>query len=282
LALKGCLRQLQLPLLLLLRQAEPAKIWLQLIASVAVRFGDYRSRKEHIMNGPAPRYAILAALPLAVWERMRPDFELISLQSPDTLQIQGDRHAFAYFPTAGVISTISIMTGGDSVETATTGPEGMVPIGALLHSVTNLSQQQVQVSGEALAIPIQAFHKWKQSEESFSAILNAYSQAFMVQVLQSVGCNAVHSVEDRMARWLLTCHDRAHSDNFNLTQQFLSEMLGVTRPLVNSIARRFQRLGLITYARGELTIENRFGLEAISCECYETIREAYRQRSLSI
>jgi CRP-like cAMP-binding protein len=232
------------------------------------------------MSEAALKNAILAGLPENVWNQMRPDFTRKMLQVPQILHKAGTPHSQVYFPLAGVISTVAVMEDGESVETATTGLEGMAPIGILLESETHLSQQLVQVSGEAMTISSEDFKKWYLGEQSFRDLLFRYSQAFLLQILQSVGCNAVHSTEERMARWLLTCHDRAQRDKFILTQQFLAEMLGVTRPMVNSIARSFHRSGFIDYTRGELSIKDRAGLESVACECYAEIRNAYRQRSL--
>jgi CRP-like cAMP-binding protein len=226
--------------------------------------------------------AILGALPQDVWARMSADFTHVQLNVADRLHLIGVAYPSVFFPTRGVISAVAIMEEGESVEAATTGPEGMTPVEALLKSETALSHQLVQVSGEAFTIPTAAFWKWHQDEESFRDILASYFQAFLIQSLQSVACNAVHSTEERMARWLLTCHDRARADSFNLTQQFLSEMLGVTRPAVNTIARAFNRAGLIDYTRGDININDRRGLERVACECYSVIREAYRLRSLSV
>lgn len=117
---------------------------------------------------------------------------------------------------------------------------------------------------------------------AFQQTLLNYAQVFIIQVLQSVACNAVHSVQDRAARWLLTCDDRSGGRAFALTQQFFGEMLGVSRPMVNTVARTFQNAGYIRYRRGVITIEDRAALEQASCECYAIIRKAYEDRSIRL
>jgi len=117
---------------------------------------------------------------------------------------------------------------------------------------------------------------------AFAAILLNYTQAFIAQILQSVACNAVHPVQDRAARWLLTCDDRSGDRSFALTQQFLSEMLGVSRAMVSTVARTFQLAGHIHYSRGVITIKDRAALEEAACECYAIIHDAYGRRGIRL
>jgi hypothetical protein len=165
---------------------------------------------------------------------------------------------------------------------ATTGAEGMIDVGAVLGSRIGLSQHVVQVPGKALAASPDSFRQWQAEMHSFQRLLLDYAQAFISQVLQSVACNAVHPIQDRAARWLLTCDDRAGNHRFALTQQFMAEMLGVTRPTVNTVARAFQHAGFIRYHRGAITILDRKGLQEASCECYATIRRAYEWRGIRL
>lgn len=113
---------------------------------------------------------------------------------------------------------------------------------------------------------------------SFKALLMSYSQSFLAQVLQCVACNALHSIEERYARWLLMTHDRVGQHTFHLTQEYLAEMLGVSRASVNLVALKLHRAGLVRYTRGKLTILSRAGLEEFACECYGLIRRQYDQR----
>ena len=198
--------------------------------------------------------SILAALPAADWEPMRSSFQETPLRLGDILAEANAPIDRVYFPVLGVVSTVAVMEDGASVEMATVGAEGVVGIGPILGSQEALSRHIVQIAGMALTISYADFVRWRDAMPAFRDILLKYTQAFVIQVLQSVACNAVHSVQDRAARWLLTCDDRAGDDRFTLTQQFFSEMLGVSRATISTVARTFQQAGLIEYRRGMVSI----------------------------
>jgi CRP-like cAMP-binding protein len=218
-------------------------------------------------DAPAHSNSILAALSEADWNRMKPDFREVPLHYGDVLLHADEPMQQVYFPTAGVVSTVALFENGASVEMATIGAEGVIGMGAILGSPLSISRHVVQVPGRAVAIDFTMFRRWQQEIPALQQILMNYTQAFIAQILQSVACNAVHSIQDRAARWLLTCDDRSGDHTFALTQQFLGEMLGASRPMVNTVARTFQRAGYIRYRRGVITIEDRAGLEESSCEC---------------
>ncbi|HYZ22551.1 MAG TPA: Crp/Fnr family transcriptional regulator [Rhodopila sp.] len=226
--------------------------------------------------------SLLAALPDNDWRAIRPDLKEVPLSYGEVL-IRADKpFSRIYFLLTGVISSVALFQDGRSAEMATTGAEGMVDIGAVLGSDTSLSQYVVQVPGNALVAHVDTFRQWQAERPAFRRVLLDYAQAFLFQILQSVACNAVHPIQDRAARWLLTCDDRMGNHPLTLTQQLMAEMLGVTRPTVNTVARTFQRAGLIRYHRGLITILDRDGLAAASCECYGTIRRAYEQRNIRL
>lgn len=235
-----------------------------------------------MINRPQRQNSLLAAVPSADWRMMQGSFQIVELQHGRVLIEANTPLDRIYFPVVGVLSSVSYMQNGQSVEMATVGVEGMAGIGAILGSANSLSRHVVQVRGHALTIGYRDFVRLRDTVPAFRRILLDYVQAFVVQVLQSVACNAVHPVQDRAARWLLTCDDRADDSSFFLTQQFLGEMLGVSRGMVNTIARTFQRAGLIAYRRGVITILNRHGLENAACECYRLICDAYEQRSIGL
>lgn len=225
-----------------------------------------------------PKNRLLAALPIDDWERIRPHFEEVELPAGRILFEAGEPFRRLYFPTSCVISHVAVFENGSTAEMATTGREGVVAIAAVLGSPTVLRRLLVQVPGSALVIDYDEFRRVEQEMPAFQETLSAYAQVFLAQVLQSVACNAVHSVEERAARWLLMCHDRSGDDTFLLTQQFLGEMLGVSRQTVSTVTRILQRAGLIRYTRGMITIEDRPGLEEASCECYGIVRRTYDER----
>lgn len=225
-----------------------------------------------------PENRLLAALPQEDWRAMRPHFEEVDLPAARVL-VEADRpFRRLYFPTSGVISALAVFADGSGAEVATVGREGMAGVGAVLGSDTAFCRHLVQVPGSALVVAHDAFRRLERQVPAFRATLLAYVQAFLAQVMQSVACNGVHPVEERAARWLLMCHDRAGCDSFPLTQEFLAEMLGASRAAVSVVARTLRRAGLIRYSRGVVTVEDRAGLEEASCECYGIIRRQYEKR----
>lgn len=182
-----------------------------------------------------------------------------------------------YFPRKGVVSLVSVFESGESAEMATVGREGMVSASAFLGAEQACARQVVQVPGSAFAMELAALRRLAERLPALNSLLTRYACAFLAEALQSVACNSLHSVEGRCARWLLTMHDRSGSDSFALTQEYLAEMLSVSRPTVNLAARRLQRAGLIRYRRGVITLLDRAGLESSACECYRLIRSRYEK-----
>ncbi|MCP8937531.1 Crp/Fnr family transcriptional regulator [Alsobacter sp. SYSU M60028] len=225
---------------------------------------------------------LLAALPERDWARLQDRFRIVDLTLGKVLFEANQRIEQLLFPLKGVISTVATFENGAEVEMATTGNEGMVSVAAALSSDTAINRSLVQVPGCALAIDYAEFRRAEKEFPSFRETLLIYTQAFLAQTLQTVACNAVHSVEERASRWLLMTHDRAGQDTFVLTQEFLAEMLGVSRPAVSMVARSLQKDGLIQYNRGVVRIVDRPALEASSCECYSIIRAQYERRLFRI
>jgi CRP-like cAMP-binding protein len=229
-----------------------------------------------------PRNSLLAAVGGSAWSRMQPSFHTVRLSLRQVLLDEGEPIRTVHFPVSGVVSTVATFRDGGVVEMATVGTEGMIDIGAALGSRRSLGHQMVQVAGEALAVDYGAFQRHRRDVPAFDRVLGDYVQAYLVQQSQTAACNAVHSVQARAARWLLSCDDRKGGQRLRLTQQFLAEMLGVTRATVGVVARSMQEAGLIRYARGTVAIEDRPGLERVACECYRTIRNAYRARNIGL
>ena len=181
-----------------------------------------------------------------------------------------------YFPLVGVISILNFSDDGSPVETATVGPEGVAGLSAIFGDHTmRASEGVVQVGGSALAMSADAFREEFEGEANVRRLVLDYLQAYIVQISQSVACNARHGILERCARWLLQTHDRARADEFRLTQEFLAQMLGVRRPSVTVAAGALQEAGLIHYKRGDVTVLDRAGLERASCECYRIVRDEY-------
>ncbi len=176
-----------------------------------------------------------------------------------------------HFPVDGVISLVTPLHDGAIVEVATIGNEGivgvpLVPLGGL--AVRAISQ----VAGHCLRMDATTFLEWADRSIAFQALVESYTQALFGQISQAAACNRLHSSEERLSRWLLMSHDRVGSDEFMITQEFLGQMLAARRSTVSVSAGILQRAGLIRYVRGHVTIVDRAGLEAVSCECYGVIK----------
>jgi CRP-like cAMP-binding protein len=180
---------------------------------------------------------------------------------------------YVYFPNSGIISLVNLTEDGGTVEAATVGNEGMVGLPLLLGTDRMIGQAITQIVGDALRMKADVFKQEVTPASPLYSLLLRYTQALMNLISQSVACNCLHSVEDRCCRWLLLCQDRVESDEFPLTQEFLAQMLGVRRASVSVVAATLQKAGLIRYRRGKITILDRLGLEAASCECYQIVKQ---------
>ena len=161
------------------------------------------------------------------------------------------------------------------VEVGTVGNEGMSAVPLVHGAQVNTVDAMWQIEGDGLRMPSGEFRQELAENATFADVMNRYAQGFLAQVAQSTACNRLHPVEQRLARWLLMTHDRIGHDELQLTQEFLSQMLGVRRATVSVAAGALQRAGLISYSRGQITIVDREGLEQASCECYQLIRDEF-------
>jgi CRP-like cAMP-binding protein len=184
---------------------------------------------------------------------------------------------YVLFPLSGIISIVMEMENGAQIEVATVGNEGMVGVPLFLGAETTPGRAFSQVPGQSLRVPADVFKEEVQRRGKLEHMLQRYTQALFVQTAQSTACNRLHTIEQRGARWLLMTHDRVDGDQFPLTQEFLAQMLGVRRASVSEVAGEFQRAGLIAYARGNIAILDRQGLEDASCECYRVVRDEYER-----
>lgn len=224
------------------------------------------------------RNRLLTLLPNGERQGLESSMDRIPIRPHDVLQRPGEAMRSVYFPLWGVVSLMTPLEDGSAVETATVGNEGMVGVHALLGGGAIGNAQAIgQVPGETLRMNADSFRARIDGDGKFRQLMFAYTQALFAQISQGVACNGVHTVQERCARWLLETHDRAGSDEFLLTQEFLSDMLGVRRPSVTVAARTLQQAGVISYERGRITVTDRAGLEEASCECYQTIKNEYHR-----
>lgn len=217
---------------------------------------------------------LLAALPRKEFDRLRPELESIAMTVKYVFYEANAVIRHVYFPLGGVASVVISMKDGVTVEVGLIGNEGMVGIPAFLGADRSPTKAFTQVPGAALRMRADTFKRLAETGP-LRDILQRYSQAMLTQVSQSVACNHLHSVEERMCRWLLMTHDRMGADEFPLTQEFLAQMLGVRRPSVTVIAGSLQGAGLISYHRGQVRIRKRQELEAASCECYGVVKAEF-------
>jgi CRP-like cAMP-binding protein len=215
------------------------------------------------------RNQLLAALPKSDRGRLLPSFEIVPLKLKDFIIKPGQQSDYVHFPGGGFCSMVTVLEDGRMVEVATIGREGFVGVSATGDGVS--SSGAVLVQGETdrcYRMAAASFQREMDRRGPFYELLTRYRHALMGTVMQSTACNAVHWVEQRLARWLLMAHDRMDSTEFPLTQEFVAMMLGATRPTVTVVAGTLQKAGLITYHRGRVRILDREKLEAASCECY--------------
>jgi len=194
----------------------------------------------------------------------------------ETLQEAGDPPDYVYFPTSGIISLLTVLENGMMIEFATVGREGMTGVPLFLAMGDSNTALISQVPGLSLRMRARDFYGVTRSCPSLAAVIRRYCGTMLALVEQSAACNRAHHVDARCARWLLMTHDQVGADTFPITQEFLAQMLGVSRPSVAASTAALQKNGLISYHRGELTIEDRGALEQASCECYAVVREHYR------
>ena len=231
-------------------------------------------------NKPPPtanRNRLLAALPAADYTRILPSLTVVPLKLKTVLHKPGDSIEDVYFPGGGFCSMLTVLEDGKMVEIATVGREGMVGVSAFLDG-TPVSSAMVQgATDTCYRMKVDAFRREVDLRGAFHELMARYAQALFGFVAQSTACNAIHSVEQRLARWLLMAQDRMGSDEFPLTQEFVAMMLGASRPTVTVVAGTLQRAGLIKYRHGHVTIVDREHLEAASCECYRAATDLLKR-----
>jgi CRP-like cAMP-binding protein len=223
-----------------------------------------------------PTNRLLAALPKDEYQRLLSNLEPFPLIFGEVIYEPGDLIRHVYFPTGGIISLLATVEDRATLEVGLVGWEGMVGLPAFMGVKISRNRAVVQGVGAAMKMKASAFRKECDNGGSLPRLLRRYTHSRLTQIVQGATCNRFHPIEARLARWLLMTHDRMGTDEFQLTQEFLSNMLGVRREGVNKAASALQRQHLISYSRGTLTTLNRAGLEAVACQCYAIIKEESR------
>ena len=221
------------------------------------------------------RNHLLAALPRQDYECLLPNLEPFPLPLGWAVHDAGDRERYLYFLTEGIVSRFYVTEGGGSAEFAVTGSEGVIGVAAFLGGKSTPSQAVVLSAGYSYRLRADRLKREFERDGPLPRLLLRYTMALITQTAQTAVCNRYHSVDQQLCRWLLLCLDRLASREISMTQELIANMLGVRREGVAVAARKLQDAGLIHYRRGTITVLDRPGLEARSCECYRVVKTEF-------
>lgn len=221
-----------------------------------------------------PANRILAALPKKEYQRLLPELTEVTLAFGEILYDRGEIIRHVYFPTDSIISLLSMVANRSALEIAVVGNEGMAGLSVFMGIDKAALRTLVQGGGSAFRMRSATLRKISNQSRSLHTLLHRYTHSLFTQISQSCACNRFHTVDMRIARWLLMTSDRIGAVEFQLTQDRLSHMVGVRREAVNKVAVALQKEKLIDYSRGAIVILDRSGLEAVSCACYAIIKES--------
>jgi CRP-like cAMP-binding protein len=223
----------------------------------------------------ARRNHLLAALPEADWQRWQSQLEWVSLPLGQVLYESGCTMSHVYFPTDAIVSLLYVMADGASAEIAVVGNEGVVGISLFMGGGSTPSRAVVQSAGQGWRLRAAAIRDEFNDSAPVMHLMLRYTQALITQMAQTAVCNRHHVLDQQLCRWLLLSLDRLSGDELRMTQELIANMLGVRREGVTEAALKLQRDGLIRYSRGHITVLDRAGLEARTCECYEVVKKEY-------
>ena len=223
----------------------------------------------------AKQNQLLAAMPEAEWKRWLPDMEAIDMPLGQVLYEPGSTLSHVYFPTTAIISMLYVLENGASAEIAVVGNEGMVGISLFMGGDSTPSRAVVQSAGNGFRLPAQAMKDEFNRGGAVLHLLLRYTQALITQMAQTAVCNRHHSLDQQLCRWLLLSLDRLEGSELVMTQELISNMLGVRREGVTEAALHLQSAGLIKYSRGRISVLDRPGIEKRSCECYGVVKKEY-------
>jgi CRP-like cAMP-binding protein len=218
---------------------------------------------------------LLAALPAEVLELWRPQLEPVQLRLGQVIYESGSPLSHVYFPCTAIISLLYVTNTGDSAAIAVVGHEGLVGIALFMGGETTPNRAVVQSAGVGYRLKAEVIKAGFNLSAPVMHLLLRYTQALITQMAQTAVCNRHHSVDQQLCRWLLMSLDRLQVDELTMTQELIANMLGVRREGVTEAARRLQRAGLISYARGHIKVLDRRGLELRTCECYAVVEAEY-------
>ena len=218
---------------------------------------------------------LLAAIPAAEWKRLSPHLQPVDLSLAQVLYESGATMTHMYFPTTAIISLLYVMENGSSAEIAVAGNEGLVGVSLFMGGESTPSRAVVQSAGHGFKIEAQIMKDEFNKAGPVMHLLLRYTQALITQMAQTAVCNRHHSLDQQLCRWLLLSLDRLHGDDLNMTQELISNMLGVRREGVTEAAMQLQAAGIIRYTRGKISVLDRPALERRTCECYAVVKKEY-------
>jgi CRP-like cAMP-binding protein len=226
------------------------------------------------MTQPVPHTSnqVLACLAAADLDALLPHLRSVDLPQEMILYEAGDTITRVFFPHSGVVSLVVELTTGDMIEAAMIGREGVVGGLSALDSKISISRAIVQIAGGGSVVDVDHIRHLAEESVVFRTTLIKHEQVLLAQSQQSAACNAIHTIEARLSRWLLRCRDLIGSEDLSLTQEFIAQMLGVRRTSVSIVANTLQQAGLIRYKRGHIRVLNLEGLQDSACECYWTVK----------
>jgi CRP-like cAMP-binding protein len=214
---------------------------------------------------------LLAALPLADRKHLLPRMQRTELALGETIYDSGEPLDYVYFPVSCVVSLVYTTENGATAEVGLIGSEGLIGLALLMGGETMPNRAVVVLAGQAIRLDAKLIKEEFGRGGALQSRLLRYTQALLTQIAQTAVCNRLHSMEQRLCRWLLMCQDRVYSNELHMTQEFISNMLGGRRQSVTIAAGHLQDSALIRYSRGQITILDRRGLEASACECYRVV-----------
>jgi CRP-like cAMP-binding protein len=229
----------------------------------------------NIDAGSARGNMLLRALRPETRARLEPRLEHVKYKLGDVVCDADGQIQHAYFPEGCVLSLLTVLENGNAIETANIGREGAFGLFAAMYSRNSFNRAIIQLEGSMVRCPIEILQAEFESSGHVQNLLVSYSETLLSQIQQTVACNAMHTTEQRMCRWLLMMHDRADGDELAFTHEFLAGILGSNRKSITVAAQRMQLKGLIVYRRGIMQVLDRSALEQASCECYAVVKKRY-------
>ncbi|MGA7913967.1 MAG: Crp/Fnr family transcriptional regulator [Candidatus Acidiferrales bacterium] len=221
------------------------------------------------------RNLLLGSLPAAEREKLLPHLQGVTFSLGQVIYEPGERVEYCYFPTSSIASLLYTLEDGSTAEVGLVGSEGVLGVALFLGGESSCSRTVVAVAGDALRLTAALLKREFAHPGPLQHLLLRYTQALITQVSQTAVCNRLHSMEQRLCRWLLLCDDREGSSELRMTQELIANMLGGRRESVTVAAGRLQHAGLIHYCRGRISILDRKGLESSACECYRVVEDEF-------